>query len=688
MDAAVPGVVGERRVGRLAAHAALGAIVLGAALLHVVLALRRATPGYFPDEYMYAELGRSLLESGTPLVREHGSGMLALLAPLLTAPAWLWDDVAHAYRTIQVVNASVMALAAVPAYLLARRLGAGRGLALTGAGLTVATPELLYAGAILAEPLAYTLSAFAALAVVRALERPTLLNQGAVLALGGLAAATRMQLAIIPLCYGVAVLVSGIRAGALRTELRRHRAGLVATVAGGGAALAAGLLASLGLYGSLTAYRVPLAEVVPSLGVNALVLAYAAGWAIVPAALLGGWLALRAPLSGAELALGGYAVAFLPLLLFQASAFGDVGRVQERYAIYALPVAIALFVVYARRGWPLLRAHAMLAALLAVAASLVPLAGYAAAGGGGQSLFLAALTRLESLLGDVGLASLLVALAGTALSALVLATAWLRPRWATPAAVAATIAVAGLVVTGASAQLEDRRAELRAAYLPADPSWVDAAASGDVVLLATPRSSRADLHTTLFWNRSIDQMLLLGDTRRPDPFSSPRARVDGAGTVSGTEGELVLTDHHGSWVELRGAELLGSAPTKKLWRSPAGVQLSALMTGRYYTGAVATEGAFRVWPQAAGGPLSARLELELSLPGAGPAVGFAVTLPNGRLAETDVAPGSSKRLSIPVCGRGVWTAPYASGSAGLVHGTRVGVVATEPRLVADPSACG
>ena len=79
----------------------LAGIVALSSLLQTLLAWRRPTPGYFPDEYMYAELGRSLLESGSPLVRGESSHFLPLLYPLLTAPAWLWDDVEHAFRTIQ-----------------------------------------------------------------------------------------------------------------------------------------------------------------------------------------------------------------------------------------------------------------------------------------------------------------------------------------------------------------------------------------------------------------------------------------------------------------------------------------------------------------------------------------------------------------------------------------------------------
>ena len=122
----------------------LAGIVALSSLLQTVLAWRRPTPGYFPDEYMYAELGRSLLESGSPLVRGESAHFLPLLYPLLTAPAWLLDDVEQAYRAIQAVNAVTMSLAAIPAFLLARRLRVGDRLALAPAALAVLLPELLY----------------------------------------------------------------------------------------------------------------------------------------------------------------------------------------------------------------------------------------------------------------------------------------------------------------------------------------------------------------------------------------------------------------------------------------------------------------------------------------------------------------------------------------------------------------
>src|SRR5688500_10700206 len=97
------------------ARAAVGA--RGVAL-RLVAGWLRITPELFPDEYTYAELGRSLASSGRPLVRGGPADFPALLQPLLTAPAWLIADVQAAYRVVQALGAVAMSLAAVPTYLL------------------------------------------------------------------------------------------------------------------------------------------------------------------------------------------------------------------------------------------------------------------------------------------------------------------------------------------------------------------------------------------------------------------------------------------------------------------------------------------------------------------------------------------------------------------------------------------
>jgi hypothetical protein len=680
----------SRALPRVATRLATPPVVLAGILAlssvwQVLLAWRRPTPGYFPDEYMYAELGRSLVEGGSPLVRGESAHFLPLLYPLLTAPVWLWQDVEQAYRSIQVVNAVSMSLAAVPAFLLARRLRVGEGLALAAAALAVLLPDLLYSSALLAETLAYPLALATAAAAVAALERPTLRLQLAVLGFSGLATLTRLQLAVLPLCYLAAVVVVGLHDRRLRPTVREHALAVgaiaLALVAGLGAALAG----TVGIYGDVTAYSVEPLVAVQGFGANALVLAYAAGWVLVPGAVIGLALAVARPRSRAELAFGVFTVAELVLLLVQSAVVGDAGRVQERYAMYALPLVVVAFALYASRGWPYLRTNALFTALAATAAAVVPLAGYAAEGANGQSVVLAGLREVEARLGDVGLASLSVALGASTLSALVLGAAVSRRRLATPLALALT-ALAVLATTGAAfAYQRDARDQLRAAFLPADPSWIDAAGAEDVTLLVGPRSTRADLLSTLFWNRSVRHLALLDGADRPDAFAVLEPAVDAAGRLDLPAG-LLLTDMHGSTILLRDAERVASAPTKTLWRSQRRPQLELLAAGRYFSGLMGSDGGFRVWPREPGGRLAGWLELELAGAGTTP-VPFEIELPSGRRLELTIPPRTPKPVRIPVCGRGVWTASWSSGSVGVVHGTRVGVRSSEPHLVADPSAC-
>src|SRR4029077_16899200 len=103
-----------------------------------------------------------------------------------------------AYLAAKIVNAVIMSLAAVSAYFLARRLLTAR-LALIACALTVQVPSMLYTGTLMTENAFYPVFLVCVLALVAMLERPTPVNQLLVLALCGVAYATRAQaLALVP----------------------------------------------------------------------------------------------------------------------------------------------------------------------------------------------------------------------------------------------------------------------------------------------------------------------------------------------------------------------------------------------------------------------------------------------------------------------------------------------------------
>ena len=107
-------------------------LVVESALLRSLVAVEHAAPAYFPDEYT-AALG------SLPLARHAGAGARAGRArafprpcsvSVLAAPLWGIFPPFAAYHMIQILNATLMSLAAVPIYLLARRLDLGSGYAL------------------------------------------------------------------------------------------------------------------------------------------------------------------------------------------------------------------------------------------------------------------------------------------------------------------------------------------------------------------------------------------------------------------------------------------------------------------------------------------------------------------------------------------------------------------------------
>ena len=139
----------------------------------MVVGWLRAVPALFPDEYTYAALGRSIAESGRPLIRGTSPHFPALLQPIVTAPAWLVGDVGLAYRLVQTIGALLMSLAAVPVFMLARRLGLSGRVSLALAALAVLVPDLVYASFVSSEALAYPLVLAAVCAATAALARPS-----------------------------------------------------------------------------------------------------------------------------------------------------------------------------------------------------------------------------------------------------------------------------------------------------------------------------------------------------------------------------------------------------------------------------------------------------------------------------------------------------------------------------------
>jgi hypothetical protein len=664
----------------------LAGLVAASVVIRLVVGWLRATPNYFSDEYLYAELGRSLIESGRPLIRGTEVGFPALLQPLLTAPAWLVEDVAVSYRLIQGFGAVAMSLAAIPAFLLARRVGAGRPLALGVAAFTLAVPDLLYASWVVAEPFAYPLALASVLCATVALTEPSRRNGLLFVLFAGLAASARIQFAVLPVCFVAAVLILGLRERRLRAALRDQAWPLGAFAALALVALAFGVARLLGMYGNALDGGVDPVQLLEGAGVNALVLAYSSGWILLPGALIGLALALARPRNRPELAFAAFAVPLTIALFVEAGLAGDVERAQERYVFYVLPLAAVGFCLYAARGWAGRMYLALVAAALVAASATVPLAAFSAAEGKAHSPLLLGAFRVEQWLGSAGTGSLVFAVVAAVLCALAFALSF-RPRLATP--VALTVAVLACAATSAAAVAFDQQnaTAVRQAFLPDDPSWVDKTGLEDVVLVRGPNGVRTEALEQLFWNRSVTSVALLPGADEVDHVRAPGLRVaaDGGLRLDGRPVRRpLLVDGYAGTLRLADARRVATSPSFTLWEPRTEARLSLYLAGRYSDGWLASAGRLHLWPERRKA-VEGRVRMTLTAPAAGGPMTIRFLSSDGARRDLRLLPGVPQPIEFQACSRGRWQLTFVSDSRGFVGNRVVSAQATEPLFV--PGAC-
>src|SRR4029079_17941514 len=168
---------------------------------------------------VYSELAKSFAASGHFEIRGMSAGgSYGFVYPLLISAVYrLFDSVPDAYAAAKAVNSVVMSLAALPAYLLARRV-LNRPFALAAAALARARPSALHTQRLMTENAFYPVFLCVALVLVRMLERPTRANQLGALALCALAYGTRQQaLALFPAVLTAPLLLGWRGLGRFRT---------------------------------------------------------------------------------------------------------------------------------------------------------------------------------------------------------------------------------------------------------------------------------------------------------------------------------------------------------------------------------------------------------------------------------------------------------------------------------------
>jgi len=670
----------------------LVAIVAVSVVARTAVAWLRGAPILFPDEYIYTSLGRSIAESGKPLVRGHSAHFPALLEPLLTAPAWLVGDVGIAYRLVQTIGALAMSLAAIPVYLLARRLGLTTRVALVLAALAVLVPDLVFASFVSSEALAYPLLLTAVYAATRALVRPTRRSQLAFLAVAVLTALARTQFLVLVPVYVAAAVAVGLREGALKRTIREQRLLLSLFALAGIGVLATGPTRAVGVYRGLFEHHVDAGGVLHWGALDAMTLAYAAGWVVVPGALLGLWLAFARPRSRDELAFGAVAVALVAGLLAEASVLQAsipyANEIQERYVFYAAPLLVVAFATYASRGWPYRILHLALAVGLVLLSARLPLTTYARPATVSGSPVLYAVYWLSGHLGQPGNAAVVVAAAAAVMSAMAV-VASRRPRIGTPIVLGLAVLATAATSSGAVAFEVSNTRTVTRLYLPRDPSWVDRAGVGDAALVHAWGGHRSASLQELFWNRSITRVLLLPGAWPFDAYHTQSLTVAGDGTllVAGRPvDEPLVMDEFGSVVRLRGARVLRSGPTATLWVPAPRPRLALYAAGWSFDGWLGGFGRIDLWPAQPRGRIEGWFSTKLTVPSTGQRTTITLRLPGGK-RSVELRPGAQRTLRIRVCGRGPWHASFRSNKF-MVAGIRpVAARATRPVFEPSPSAC-
>ena len=574
---------------------ALTAIVAASTALRSWLALKHTTPRYFPDEYTYAALGRSIAH-GHLEIRGQFSHFPALLEPLFAAPFWGLFSTETAYRLVQVENAAAASLVAIPIYLLARWLGLMRIQCYLCALYGLLIPALALIPLTIADLVAYPLALGALAVAVRAIDQPSTRLQIAFLVLASLATLARTQYVVLVPAYLIAATIME-----RREVIRRHRVAVFAVVP----VAIAGAIGLASFYSGVIRITRLDWGFVRWFFLQSFLLTLEAGVILIPGAVAG----VIRPTERRHQSFALVAATYTVLLLAEASVYAaDIDHFKDRYLFTLLPLVPIAFSLYLQRGRPYRRVVIGLAIVIVIAAARLPISSYAVSSLKTDSQFLYGVGWLESKIG-FGTAALIIALLATAAAAIAVLVAFKGDRGvaiATGMIVAIAASAAAISVDLSSTQ------SLRDA-LPGDLTWIDDAARGSVTAIATPASSQGDLFVALYWNSSIDREVLLPGAYATDTFSAPNLRVGRNGELLNTKGDL-LFDDTGTTGSFSNATVIGTAQGLTLWKPEGAPRFRTLIEHHFLDQWLGPSGRMRVWPASRDVRAGAKISFALSLP--------------------------------------------------------------------------
>jgi glycosyltransferase involved in cell wall biosynthesis len=550
----------------------LGGLYAVSVAVQLALGLRVVSPWIMVDELVYSDMARSFADTGSFLIRGTNANY-GFVYPLLLSPAYaLLGSMSDVYAWSRAINALAMSSAVFPAYLLARRVVRAPA-ALAAAALAVAIPSMAYVGTLMTENAFYPIFLWLALALVLALERPTLKRQLILLALCALAFLTRAQaIALVAAALTAPVLLAWIERG--RPQRLKAFAPLYGIVLGGGLLVAIvqairGLspAAVLGGYSDtsnggyelwpavrwlvlhvaeldLYLWVLPFAAFVV-LGANARHLDRSLRVFVAAATALSVWLVL--------------------VVAVFASQYSH--RVEERNLFYVVPLFVIALLAWIERGQPRPPRASVVAAGLAVALpGAIPFVSLLNITAESDTLGYQPWWYLGDAWAGRDSVAVVVVLVALALGAAFL---WLPRRYAPllPAIVAAGFLATWLPLE----QWKHSFPRLSESALAQgigneNKSWIDAAAGRDahVAVLWTGGNVLA-VWENEFWNRSVDRFYELDAKLPGDMPATPTTVERSSGILRDRQGtpireRYVLT---GAGVELVGKKI-ASDPKKRL----------------------------------------------------------------------------------------------------------------------------
>jgi glycosyltransferase involved in cell wall biosynthesis len=572
----------------------LGALYAVAVGVTLALALRVKSPWIMVDELVYSDTARSLADGAGFAIRGHAAGYGYVYPLLLAIPYAIASHMTDVYALARVLNALVMCSVVVPVYLLARRVVRVEA-ALVAAALAVAAPTTVYVASLMTENVFYPVFAWFALALVAALERPTLRRQIVLLALCVLLFLTRAQAVVLFAAVLTAPLaLAWIERGRPRS-LRAWRPlyGLVAVIALAvlvfEAARGRSVLHVLGGYsaaGSTTYHFWPaLKWVVLHLATLALaswVLPFAAAIVILASARH-----LDRPLrvfAAATVSLGVWLVLEVGVFASRYSL-----RLEERNLFYLTPLLVIALLAWIERGQPRPPRAVVASALVAVAlVGMIPFASLLNENSQSDTPSLQPWWFLGARW--VGDATVPLVAVATAL-ALAAAFLWLPARFAPwlPALVATGFVLTWLPLEAWPGGFPQASVHFYDAGVAAGTSWIDRAVGTNAnVAVLWSGGSAVRIWQDEFWNRSVRRVYGLDGAEIPGgmPQTDVRAQrstgvlVDPSGRP--VDADYVLADTR---TPVLGSRVAGDPHhLLALYRVRRPVRLAQRITGWYDDG--------------------------------------------------------------------------------------------------------